>query len=72
MQDEYRDLLGQMKRQKAPIPPRPGDPARKAEIEAAMREGRFGDYWRPGSGLPEEYRAILEREASLDPDDELA
>ncbi len=72
MQDKYRGLIARMDfRPAAPLAPRPGDPARKAEIEAAMREGPFGAYWRAGSTLPDEYRAILKREASLDPDEEL-
>jgi hypothetical protein len=61
-QEEYRNILGRMDAPRPPLPPRPGDATRKGEIEAAMREGRFGDYWRPGSFMPEEYRAILERE----------
>jgi hypothetical protein len=73
MQEEYRDILGRMDAPRPPLPPRPGDPARKAEIEAAMREGRFGPYWRPGSTLPGEYRALLEREMGQErEEDELA
>jgi hypothetical protein len=63
MQDEYRTLLEQEEaRPKAPLFPRAGDAARKADIELEMRKGRGGEYFRTGSYLPDEYRAILERE----------
>jgi hypothetical protein len=63
MQDEYRALLEEEEtRPRAPLFPRPGDVTRKAEIEGEMRKGRQGEYFRPGSYMPDEYRAILERE----------
>ena len=40
------------------------DTTRKAEIQQAMREGRTGLYWRDGSTMPDEYRAILERQSA--------
>jgi len=62
MQDEYRALLAPRDLSSKPLFPRPDDPARKAEIEAEMRKGRDGHYFRRGSFLPDEYLAILTRE----------
>ena len=75
MQDEYLKLLERREeRSDLPLAPRAGDATRRGEIEAEMRKGRDGAYWRKGSFMPDEYHAILERETTLsshDPQNEL-
>jgi hypothetical protein len=63
--DEYQTLLERLERgasAHAPAP-RQDDAARKAELQALMRD-RTSAYWREETGLSAEYRAILEREGA--------
>ena len=71
MQEEYRTLL-EPNNTRPPLAPRPDDAARKAEIEEEMRKGRQGEYFRAGSFLPDEYFAILKREAGATDSDSFA
>jgi hypothetical protein len=63
IRDEYQALLERMESgESAPPAPRHDDAARKAELQALMRD-RTSAYWREETGLSAEYRAILERES---------
>jgi hypothetical protein len=62
-QTHYLELLERRDfRPEIPQAPRPEDPARKVEVETEMRKGRYGDYYRHGSVMPQEYHSILQRE----------
>jgi hypothetical protein len=65
MQNELYEINARLGGETTDFVPRiDGDnAARKTEIQDAMREGRSGPYWRPGSTMPDEYRAILQRES---------
>ncbi len=72
MRDEYLALierLGEVVDAPFTPPPTGDDVTRKAEIEAAMRQGSQGAYWQSET-MQNEYRAILERECAGAPDSE--
>lgn len=64
LRDEYQALLERLESGEGIQAPGPchDDAARKAELQALMRD-RTSAYWREETGLSAEYRAILERES---------
>lgn len=70
LRDEYLELIERLggAANEAFTPPSTGDDAtRKAEIDAAMRQGSHGPYWQ-SEAMQNEYRAIIERETNTNGD----